>query len=162
MRFFQRPQPLPADLKSVMETNEYLLAWSMHSDGNLAVTDKRLISSDSNGVISVLWQDSLSAKWDQPLLSLIVMRSESPETLAWTIKEPGLVPTAVRDRVSATILIDRLIDVPEVGRVRFIARRTTAGVAWHTVPETSIDTQSAPIQERIRETLRALRSTLGI
>jgi len=64
--------------------------------------------------------------------------------------------------VSATIVIDRLIDVPEVGRVRFIARRTAAGVVWNTVPEGSVDVQAEPIQERIRESLRVLRSNLGI
>jgi hypothetical protein len=162
MRFFQRPQPLPSELKSVIASNEYLLAWSSHSGGVLAVTDKRLISSDSDEISTIRWQDALSAKWEQPLLSLVVMRSDSPETLAWTLEEPGLVPTAVRDRVTAVIVIDRLIDVPEVGRVRFIARRTTDGVIWNTVPENSVDAQGAPMQERIRETLRTLRANLGI
>ena len=145
-----------------METNEYLLAWSAHSDGLLAVTDKRLISSASQGISVVLWQDSLSAKWEQPLLTLVVMQSQLPQSLVWKLDEPGLVPTAVRDRVTAAIVIDRLMDVPEVGRVRFIARRTADGVIWSTVPESSVDSQSASIQELIRESLRALRSTLGI
>jgi len=162
MKFFQRPQPLPTEIKSVMETNEYLLAWSAHSDGLLAVTDQRLLSSTSQGISTFLWQDSLSAKWDQPLLSLVVMQGQLPQTLAWKLDEPGLVPTAVRDRVTAAIVIDRLIDVPDVGRVRFIAKRTTDGVIWSTVPESSVDSQSASIQELIRESLRALRSTLGI
>ena len=162
MKFFQRPQPLPTEIKSVMKTNEYLLAWSAHSDGLLAVTDQRLISSTSQGISTFLWQDSLSAKWDQPWLSLVVMQGQLPQTLAWKLDEPGLVPTAVRDRVTAAIVIDRLIDVPDVGRVRFIARRTADGVIWSTVPESSVDSQSASIQELIRESLRALRSTLGI
>jgi len=162
MKFFQRPEPLPVVIRSVMESNEYLLAWSTHSEGVLAVTDKRLISSDPHGVTTILWQDSLSAKWEQPLLSLIVMKAQVPETLAWKIDEPGLVPTAVRDRVTAAIVIDRLIEVPEVGRVRFIARRTADGVIWSTVPESSVDVQAAPIQDLIREALRTLRSNLGI
>jgi len=162
MRFFQRPQSLPAEVKSVIESNEYLLAWSSHSDGVLAVTDKRLISSNSKETVTIWWQDSISAKWDQPVLSLVVTRNDSPDTLTWHLDEPGLVPTAVRDRVSATIVIDRLIDVPEVGRVRFIARRTSDGVKWSTVPESSVDAQTAPMQERIRETLRVLRANLGI
>mgnify|MGYP000290575808 CR=1 FL=1 len=162
MKFFQRPEPLPGEIRSVIESNEYLLAWSLHSGGVLAVTDKRLISSDPHGISFILWQDSISAKWEQPLLSVVVIKGESPETLAWKIDEPGLVPTAVRDRVTATIVIDRIVDIPEVGRVRFIARRTPAGVTWSTVPESSVDGESAPIQERIREALRSLRANLGI
>jgi len=162
MKFFQRPEPLPVVIRSAMESNEYLLAWSAHSEGVLAVTDRRLISSDSNGITAILWQDSLSAKWEQPLLSLIVMKAQLPETLAWKLDEPGLVPTAVRDRVTAAIVIDRLIEVPDVGRVRFIARRTSDGVIWSTVPDSSVDTQAAPIQELIRDALRTLRSNLGI
>ncbi len=145
-----------------MESNEYLLAWSTHSAGILAVTDRRLISSGPDGVSTILWQDSLSAKWEEPFLRLVVLQEQATQTLAWELDEPGLVPTAVRDRVTATIVIDRLIDVPDVGRVRFIARRTADGVVWSTVPEGSVDVQAAPIQERIRESLRTLRSNLGI
>lgn len=162
MRIFQRPQPLPAEIKSVIEQNEYLLAWSLHSGGVLAVTDKRLISSDSHGISAILWQDSISAKWEQPLLSLLVSAGENTQTLGWKLDDPGLVPTAVRDRVTATIVIDRQIDIPEVGRVRFVARRTPDGVVWSTVPSSTVDEESAPIQERIRETLRTLRANLGI
>lgn len=162
MKFFQRPAPLPAEIRSLIESNEYLLAWTLHSGGVLAVTDKRLISSDPHGISSILWQDSISAKWEQPLLSVVVIKDESPENLAWKLEDPGLVPTAVRDRVSATIVIDRIIDIPEVGRVRFIARRSENGVTWSTVPESSVNSESAPIQERIRETLRTLRANLGI
>jgi len=162
VKFFQRPEPLPAQIRSVMESNEYLLAWSTHSSGVLAVTDKRLISAQAQVVSTVLWEDSLSAKWEEPLLSLVVLHEQATQTLSWKLDEPGLVPTAVRDRVTATIVIDRLVDIPEVGRVRFIARRTANGVIWSTVPEGSIDAQSAPIQERIRESLRSLRSNLGI
>jgi len=162
MKLFQRPEPLPAQIRSAMESNEYLLAWSTHSTGFLAVTDKRLISSEADEVSITLWQDSLSAKWEQPFLRLVVLNDQVTQTLSWELDEPGLVPTAVRDRVSATIVIDRLIDVPEVGRVRFIARRTAAGVVWNSVPEGSVDVQAEPIQERIRESLRALRSNLGI
>ena len=162
MRFFQRPQPVPMPIRTVMEANEYLLAWTTHASGVLAVTDRRLIISESDGVSTILWQDSLSAKWEQPFLSLVVLQEQATKTLTWELVEPGLVPTAVRDRVTATIVIDRLIDVPDVGRVRFIARRTADGVVWSTVPEGSVDAQSAPIQERIRESLRTLRSNLGI
>lgn len=162
MSIFKRPAPLPAEIRAVLEPNEYLLAWSLHSGGVLAVTDKRLISSDSHGISTVLWQESVSAKWDQPLLSLIVSQGESTQTMGWHLDEPGLVPTAVRDRVTATIVIDRQIDIPEVGRVRFIARRTPDGVVWSTVPDSKIDGNSIGFEERIRETLRTLKSNLGI
>jgi hypothetical protein len=162
MRLFQRPEPMPSEIRELMSPGEFVLAWANHSGGVIAITDRRLLSTDSHGSDSVLWQDSLSAKWDAPVLTLAATRGDQPASLSWQLNEPGLVPTAVRDRVTSVIVVDQLMDIPDVGRVRFIARRTSQGVVWTTVPDTSVEHESHSVQERIREALGSLRSTLGI
>jgi hypothetical protein len=160
---FSRPEPLPDVVKRELVAGEHVLAWTHHPGGVIAVTDKKLISTDQHVNQSIAWHDTLSAKWHDPLLTLVVAhRDEQPQVLSWLIDEPGLVPIALRDRVTSVIIVDKSMDIPEVGHVRFVARRTPAGVQWTTIPDAAIQGESVDVQERIKSALRNLRSVLGV
>mgnify|MGYP006286334709 FL=1 len=162
MKLF-RTEPIPTSIATQLGKGEQVLAWAEHSGGLVAVTNLSFISLDAHESKCIRWFDTLSAKWDAPVLTLVVAHGDqSPESFAWRFENPGLVPTAVRDRVTAVVIADRMMNVPEVGRVRFIARRTPDGVQWTTVAEPEVQVNSPDIQTRIRTALQSLRSTLGI
>ena len=162
MKFFSRTQSLPEVLRQLLAPGEHLLAWAQHNAGFVAVTDQRFISHSDAQVTSLLWHHILSAGWNDPQLSIVTAENDEPQILTWIFDEPGLVPTAVRDRVTATVLIDKAIDVPEVGRVRFVAHRTPDGVVWTSIAENSSAVSTVESQDRIRTALQNLRSTLGV
>ena len=163
MGLFSRPEPLPEAIKSELVQGEQVLAWAHHSSGVIAVTDKKLISTDEHARESIAWHDTLSAKWHDPSLTLVVAhRDEQPQVLSWQLDEPGLVPVALRDRVTSVIIVDKSMNIPQVGHVRFVARRTPDGVQWTTISDDSIEGESLDVQERIKSALRNLRSVLGV
>ncbi|NBU31579.1 MAG: hypothetical protein EBS36_00175 [Actinobacteria bacterium] len=161
MKLFQRPQPLPKEIRSHFAQGEFLLAWGLHRTGILTVTDQRLLVSIDQELQDWFWSDALSARWEAPDLHVIFLHNGEPKTVSYELTDPGLVPTAVRDRVTSIIVIDRYLDVAEVGKVRFIARRTASGIQWTTLPGGDL-VSSGVSQSRIKEALSSLRSTLGI
>ena len=72
------------------------------------------------------------------------------------------MPLVVRDRVTATVVIDRLLELKTAGRVRFIARRKGERIEWITVAEDdqSLDGQSGAIEVSLA--LNQLRAAFGI
>ena len=72
------------------------------------------------------------------------------------------MPLVVRDRVTAAVVIDRLLELKTAGRVRFIARRKGEHIEWITVAEDdqSLDGQSGAIEVSLA--LNQLRAAFGI
>jgi len=164
MSLFSRNESTPIELKSLVQRGDQLLAWARHSGGVIAVTKHNLISVDQHETKQIPWDQTLQAKWDEPML-VVVVQSEmfaEPVLLAWSIQEPGEVPSAVRDRVTAAILVDQVRDVQGIGRVRFIARRGARGVTWLAIPD---DHEAATTQvgaQIIRDGLTEIQAIFGI
>ena len=137
MNFFGRKESVPEDLSVLIPRNERLLAWAQTTTGYVAVTDESLVSIDESSSVVIAWEFALQARWESPELFVIVQpeRNELPKQFVFNLTDPGLVPIAVRDRVTAAVVIDQVEDVAGVGRVRFIARRNKKGINWTTVAD---------------------------
>ncbi len=161
---------LPEAVQVLIPKKHKVLAWAQHPGGYIVATNQALISTDTHDSQLIPWGNTVAARWDEPLLTLVVQREldQQPEKLAWMLTEPGQVPSAVHDRVMDANLVDLSNEVAGVGKVRFIARKGAHGVTWTTVLEngsnvSNADTglnhsQSAAIEQALSE----LRSTLGI
>ena len=63
--------------------------------------------------------------------------------------------------MTSVIVFDRVVSVPELGNVRFLARRTSDGISWFTMPISQIpDTEAT--RNLIASELQNLRANLGI
>ncbi len=164
MRFFDRQEPIPASLIQLIPKNERLLAWTQTVTGFIAVTDVSLVSIDESSAKVIPWEFALQARWEPPELFVVVQseQSELPKQLVFNLVTPGLVPIAVRDRVTAAVVIDQVEEITGVGRVRFIARRNKNGVNWTTVADDA-DLASTPGGTlEVNKVLGHLQATFGI
>lgn len=164
MALFSRPPRVPEELKALIPRGEKLMAWATHGGGVLAVTNNSLISIDHHETQIRNWDLALQARWDEPVLTLVVQDSldSPPITLGWQLSEPGQVPQAVRDRVTGAVLVDQVHQVAEVGRVRFVARRSGESVTWTAVAD-DYEAAHTPIGlENVAVIQRQLQASFGI
>jgi hypothetical protein len=70
-----------------------------------------------------------------------------------------MVPAAVRERITQAQIFEQIREIPEVGKVRFLARKGQSGISWSTLTDETLDENS---QARIQAELTQLKNTLGI
>ncbi len=164
MRWFARDSDIPDELAKAIPKTDRLLAWAPHRGGSLAVTDKNLVSTSELGNALTPWSISLQARWEPPMLTLVTMLSSQSVATSqtWTLDEPGKIPSAVRDRVTCAVVVDRVYDLPNAGRVRFVARRDGQKVTWTTVADDLPAVQSVAGIQDVTQALRELKSIFGI
>ena len=159
MAIFNRSSNIPGQLTELLERRERVLAWSEHHGGLIAATTLGILSTDAHESKRIPWTQTLSAKWDAPLLTVAVAPDLS--TMGWMISEPGQLPAVIRDRVTSGVVVDRIRLFNE-HEVRFIAHRAQQGIEWLTIAQDP-DWAATPIgASSIESELAQLRSTLGI
>lgn len=159
MPLFTRTEPIPLPLSSLLERRERVLAWAQHQGGFIAATSLGIVSTDHHESKRILWSQTLSAKWDAPLLTVALAPDLS--AIGWLIAEPGQLPIAIRDRVTSGVLVDRIRRFEEQ-EVRFIAHRTPTGIEWLTIAQDNVWATSLIGKASIDSELEQLRSTFGI
>jgi hypothetical protein len=162
--WFKKAPALPSELAKAIASQGRLLDWARHSTGLLAVTKSSLVNVSGNETTVTPWTDSLQAKWDPPELTVIFQRQqdEKPAAKSWTLDETSQLPRAVWDRVTSAVVVDRVFELPNAGRVRFVARKDEKGSYWSVIADDQGSSQSAIAQEEIAMALAELRSTFGI
>lgn len=159
MKFFNRKNFL--ELSGHLQKGEQVLAWADHNGGKIFATNFALISFDHHDNIRIPWELTLSAKWDETVLAVTSQNSLTgpATTRAWQIANPGMVPAAVRERITQAQIFEQIREIPEVGKVRFLARKGQSGISWSTLTDETLDENS---QARIQAELTQLKNTLGI
>jgi hypothetical protein len=144
-----------------LNSGERVMAAAPHSGGRLVATNFALLSFDNHENLRIPWELTLSAKWDESVL--VVVSQDEPNgtarTRAWKLDEPGLIPDTVRERITTAQVFDQVKDLPEVGKVRFLARKSGQEISWAALPVSEISPGS---QTHIQNELNELRQTLGI
>jgi hypothetical protein len=164
MAWLNRAPALPIELAPLVASEGRLLAWAQHSDGFIAVTNNSLVSIDSLATKVTPWLDSLQAKWNPPQLT-VVFQSQAdlePDSRTWLLDESSQLPRAVHDRVTAAVVVDRVYELPNAGRVRFVARKDVNQAYWTAIPDDLVASQSEVGQLEISQALAELRSSFGI
>ncbi len=159
MAWWKTAESVPTELLNLLERKERILAWTKHQGGLIAATNVGLISTDMHEEKRIPWTHILSAKWDAPLLTVAL--APDLQNLGWLIDQPGQLPVAVRDRVTASVIVDR-VRLFQDYEVRFIAHKSQSGVEWLTIAQDDNWAQSAVGKASIAAELESLRSTFGI
>ena len=164
MGWFKQGPALPAELASAVTSEGRLLAWATHSNGLIAVTKNSLVDIVDQETSVTPWSDAVQAKWEAPNLTVIFQgQTESKPTLrSWILDESSQLPRAVRDRVTSSVVIDRVFDLPNAGKVRFVARKDEKRVFWSAIADDQVASQTEIGQLEISRAVVELRSTFGI
>lgn len=156
----ERPDlPLPA--------GERLLAWAATRDGQ-AVGGTRHALYLPEGV-SLPWEAIESAEWDQETDVLQVREvgtwGDPRSTYTAEIGEPGRLLELLRERVTASIVLQRHVPIRGRRGVRVIARRApgrTAEVAWFFEYDEGVDPTDPEIAAASDRVLAEARADVEI
>lgn len=164
MSWFKQTPPMPVELAAAVAPHGRLLGWASHSEGLIAVTKNALV--DIHGQVTTVtpWIDSVQAKWEPPHLTIVFQGQLDPEptTRSWILDELSQLPRAIRDRVTSAVVVDRVFDLPNAGKVRFVARKDEKSVYWSAIAQDMTASQTEIGQQEIAKAIVELRSAFGI
>lgn len=143
---------------------ERVLAWAEAAEGMVAGTRDALYV----GSTRIAWELVEAADWDRDTSVLRVSEvgtwGEHRPEHRFTIEEPGRLLELVRERVTASVVLQR--HVPLQGRrgLRVIARRAPRGdrpVVWVFEYDAGIDPADPDVQRAAQEALAAAQEEVG-
>ena len=164
MSWFKQTPAIPTELAAAVAPHGRLLAWAHHSGGLIAATKNALVDICDQVTTVTPWTDSVQAKWDPPTLT-VVFQGQSDlvaTSRSWILDEASQLPRAVRDRVTSTVVVDRVFELPNAGKVRFVARKDETSVYWSAIADDQAASQTQIGQIEIAKAVAELRSTFGI
>lgn len=160
---------LPAGARAAIDLprGERVLAVAGLRDGAWVVaTDQGLVG----GGWRVPWSSVTHVQWYDDTATLAVASLEESGLVqhqSLELAEPGRLPETVHERVTATILLSRHVQVPAGGPgVRIVARRQPGRdeVLWQVVPDPGGDPDAirADAIRDLADAVRAMRAELGL
>jgi hypothetical protein len=161
---------LPSRRPSIeLVSGESELARATSETGLVVGTRDALYVPTSVGHVRVPWEQVESADWDKEGEVLRVREvgtwgEPRPEYLL-TIADPGRLLELVRERVTATVLLQRHVAVEGTRGVRVIARRAPSGrreVAWLFEYDEGIDPEDPLVAHAADSALAAAREEVGL
>ena len=149
---------------------EKVLASADATDGRVAAgtRDAFYVHSDA-GTVRVPWEQVEAADWDADTSVLRVSEVGSwgearPEHVL-TLDDPGRLLELVRERVTATVVLQRHIPVYGRRGLRVIARRAPGGdrrVTWIYEYDAGVDPDDPEVRETARAALAQAREEVGL
>jgi hypothetical protein len=150
---------------------ERVLAWCRAADGTVlaGTRDALHLVPDGASTTRIPWEDVEAAGWDVDAELLRVSEvgswgEQRPEH-AFAIDEPGRLVELVRERVTASVVLQR--HVPVTGRrgLRVIARRAPRGdrpIRWVYEYDAGVDPDDPRVQEVAAHALAEARDEVGL
>ena len=151
---------------------ERLLAWAEGGPGVVVGGTREalyLLDAGRNEPQRIPWEQVQAADWDSEASILRVSEvghwgDERPEH-RFELEDPRLLLQLVRERVSASVLLQRHVPVDGRRGLRVIARRASTGereVAWVYEFDEGIDPDDPVVRRLAAEALTAAREEIGL
>ena len=144
---------------------EKVLAWAPAVDGAVAGTRAALYLP---GGRRIPWEQVEAADWDLDSETLRVSEvgswGEPRPTHSVVLTDPGRLLELVRERVTASVVLQRHVPIRGRRGLRVIARRAPAGereVSWLFEYDEGIDPEDPFVEHAAQEALAAARDELG-
>jgi hypothetical protein len=148
-----------------VETGEKVLAWAPAVEGAVAGTRAALYLP---GGRRVPWEQVEAADWDNDTETLRVSEvgawGEPRPTYSFVLGEPNRLLQLVRERVTATVVLQRHVPIRGSRGLRVIARRAPTGereVRWLFEYDEGIDPDDPFVDHAAQEALAAAREEVG-
>ena len=144
---------------------EKVLAWAASQTGPVAGTRSALYLP---GGSRIPWEQVEAADWDLDSATLKVSEvgtwGQPRPAYSLVLTEPGRLLELVRERVTATVLLQRHVPIRGNSGVRVIARRATTGdreLTWLFEYDAGIDPNDPFVVHAAQEALAAARGEIG-
>jgi hypothetical protein len=173
VRLFRRGG-VPAEALAALgvQRSDHVIASARTRDGRWVVaTAEDLIvgplpAAASNGDVRRWpWERIGAAAWRDDALEVSAsVQYQSPQRLVLRFDEPGRLPEAVRDRVTASIVVNEHVRIDGRRGVRIVGRRRAGQdeLVWTLAFDRGLDADDPWIRGRAEEELARLRETTGM
>jgi hypothetical protein len=144
---------------------EKVLAWATAVDGGVVAGTRDALYLDGS---RLPWEQVEAADWDRDTsvlrLSEVGAWGQQRVEHAVTIDEPGRMLELVRERVTASVVLQRHVPLERHRGLRVIARRAPRGdrpIAWFFEYDEGIDPDDPAVRQAARAALMAARDEVG-
>lgn len=162
---------IPVEVASVvadLPPGEKLKAWAtgpalVSGAPTIVVATTRALYAP--GILDRLeWQDIVRASWDAPMLEIVISRDGSSRPVRIQLDPAGSVPQILNERVSASIVMQRHIELVGKAGASLVARRVPGSdeVRWDTIFDAGVDSHDPKLREEAERKLQWLRESVGI
>ena len=151
-------------------SGERLLAWAVVDGGHAAGTrDALYIATSSVETTRIPWEQVQSAEWDPEESTLRVSEvgtwGQVRPAYQVVVTDPGRLLELVRERVTASVLLQRHVPVTGRQSIRVIARRAPRGdqpINWLIEYDEGLDPNDRVVGLAVEAALAAARAEVGL
>lgn len=173
MRIFERRGTVPAEVlaRADLPRGERVLASAPAVDGSWLVGTRRLLVMVAPSVDGLLvqlpWEQVEDAAWDKDAERLTVTAigayGEPRPAYAFEMDDPVLLLQLVRERVTASVVLQRWVPVHGKQGLTVIGRRSPTGgaVTWMHAYDRGLDPDDPEVAETARVALEQVQSEVG-
>jgi hypothetical protein len=151
---------------------EKVLAWAESASGPVVAgtRDALYLTSSGAGLDTRLpWEQVEAADWDRDTSRLRISEvgswGEERVVHTLTIEEPGRLLELVRERVTASVVLQRHVPISGRRGLRVIARRAPRGdrpLAWYCEYDEGVDPDDPAVRAAAEAALTAARDEVGL
>jgi hypothetical protein len=149
---------------------EKVVAWGVGEGADAtqslfaAATDRALYLQATQDRIP--WTRITKATWEEPVLELVVVNDgdRGSRLVRVRVEDARDLPAAVRDRVTASVIVSERVDLGDGAGALLVARRGEDGgdVRWSVVFDAGLDSRDPRLRAAADAALVDLRASLGI
>lgn len=157
---------LPAQARASLglEAGERVLAHARTSDGAYLVATDRALHLPSGRRVG--WEHVEHAHWQRGGVHVreVATLGEAPREHNVAVPEPENLPEVVRDRVTASIVINQYLRLEGQRGVRIVGRRGLGSdeIVWNLIFDAGLDTRDPALRARAGELLTEVRRQTGL
>ena len=171
MKLFERRGGVPADVveRAGLSRGEKVLAHATASDGSWLIGTRRLLVLVPRDAEArrIPWEQVEDAAWDQETSRLMVTEigsyGEQRPAYSFEMDDPALLLQLVRERVTASIVLQRWVAVRGKQGLTVIGRRSPSGgpVTWMHAYDAGLDPTDPEVAEAAERALVAAEAEVG-
>ena len=170
MRIFRTGPDLPPGVRSGVDGKP--LAAAEAADGSWVAGTRdavHVVHPDGAAIVTLRWEQVHRADWDVETSTLLVEQVEEYgrplSTYSFVLSEPGALLELVRERVTASVVLQRHTEIERRRGFSVIGRRAPAGgreVTWAYEFDKGVDPDDPVVMARAQAALRDAKESLGL
>jgi len=173
-RFLGRTPPAPADVvaRAGLARGEKVLAAARSEDGTWALGTRDALvllpAGDGAAPARIPWENVQAADWsrddDRLRVSEVGEYGRPRPVHELVLAEPGLLLQLVRERVTASVVVQRRVEVADGRGLTVVGRRPPRGgdVSWAYELDPGVDPDDPAVREAAEAGVRSAAEELGL